>query len=966
MHGYLTLSGTLLPRAAAVSCLWDRVFTTGDARAHERLSDLLGGQVDADSGRSAYTTSLETEWLQRLASTRTVRRRDLERWVQNLRQGNSARVLHWELIVAPEPRLRELGRQLLLPDVGQALASPDTPPGEVHRWIEKLCPNEDVWCKIGVCQRLFHHGASAAAVKECLRALQGQRPVSCPECSAPVPQAELESHMQAVHHVERPGNTLGPPGRTVDTLLTAVCRPEPDHDAWTTLETLAGEEYGEKVDGFLASRLTLTLGTLPEATRREAVAAAAELAAASVHGTAVALRLARSSERVARQLALALASRLQPPLNPELVRALRPLLAHKRARLQVQLPAAAALLRTTGVEGRAAAKVLNALISRCSKPRALDRLRQLQQLTGELPVITDRRLYIESRIRMTCTRCPVQLPRPALAQHLWTEHGLLLDGRRVREPWRLVEDWLEQYGRSGSADLLIRSRTLGQYLDPARGLRRVHRLLLSLGVKDVEATQVLTAEARQRQVCLCPHCYAFVPLPEVEFLKPLNQSHGRLSLGGYCVEVSERGLVPRLRIETPGNRLYDGREPQHGLTRRGASLLLAGPWAAAALLLALLLPQWEVSPQWPVVAAVALAAAVYLGVCLAWWRRPPALERALVYAWTWLAPRLHTGSFSRDDAVFLAGLALSSKGVGQVEARSAMLDRFIRITENAVVGRQAPLDLLLPLRRLALSDAARRGHDPGAELTAAMGRCLAGDLPLDFVEQLAAGWEGSPGTAGAQARLRALLCDRAFEAGREVRDLMTAGILAPTLGQFLQIQRADELCQLRLLWSLRPSRPWDRWGKAVTAFELAGDPEGPLYFQEHPDLLLLDRTAPEVIVCGRGVVFNGSLFTQRPHRVEMKARRDFDSTSYEIVVDDLRWSWPGDAATVVRRLDRWFHFFFTEFAPRLNDVRTWHAPAGTKPLRTKDAAPCPECGRWLITRCGEVGATLDDRQAAPR
>src|SRR5207244_7489325 len=40
-HGYIDLAGIVLPPAAALTCLWDRVFTTGDVQAHDRLCRLL-------------------------------------------------------------------------------------------------------------------------------------------------------------------------------------------------------------------------------------------------------------------------------------------------------------------------------------------------------------------------------------------------------------------------------------------------------------------------------------------------------------------------------------------------------------------------------------------------------------------------------------------------------------------------------------------------------------------------------------------------------------------------------------------------------------------------------------------------------------------------------------------------------------------------------------------------------------
>jgi hypothetical protein len=986
-HGYITLSGALMPHAAALSCLWDRVFAAGDSEAHERLRDLLQGDAP-ESGQPTYPAALETELIRRLDTPLAKRRRDLERLVGNLRKSDGSRSRFWDLLSAADPRIRKVGRELLLPDVGQSLADKQTTAAEVRRRLEQLCPVEDVWNKIQVCQRLPHFGADPAAVKQCLRELRQERPVACPECGAAVPGDELDGHLWRAHRIYQFRGTRHPLPDLIEALLIAVCNSQADVQAWTTLENLAREEYGERAEAFLATRLVHTLQSLDEARHRKAVPAVAELLAVSDNGPRIALALAESSERRARSLALTLVQQLPPPYSRPLIRAIRPLLARKRAPQEVQLAVAAAFLRGTGKEGKPALKILNALITRCSKARAVERLRLLEERTGPSAVLTQRCLEIENRIRMSCPRCRVQLRRPDMTQHLWSQHRLLLDGRRARHPWRLIKEWLKAYRRRGNAELLMRCRTLGEYLDPENGLRRVHRLVLALGIEDVEARQVLLAEARQRRATLCPRCYSLVPLPEEVVPRPLNRSHGRLSLEGYCVEVSERGLVPRLRIETPIQVVFDGREPERWLTRRAATLLAAGPLVMAALLFAVLLPRWGGPAQGPVIASIVLAVIAYLTVHFLWRRRPQPVERAVDYAWTWLVPRLHAGTFSTEDARFVSGLALTTleclfsrellrarsrslqgssprsqklaakRGNGALRAQS--LQRVVRLTENAFAGGVSPLVHLVLLRRLEAAHLAALGQDPIPTVAQAVGRCFDGKPPLSFAQQLLAEWEGGWWTAGNLARLRVLLCDQAFQAGREVRDLLDAGHLAPALGEVLQVDRREFLAQLRLLWSLRPSRPWDRWSEGKTVFDLALDPErGRQLLSQYPDLLLVDQAKPEILICGRGVVFNGILFTEHPDRIEAKARKEIDHVDYEAVVGEHRFPFPSDPGGRILQLQRWFRYFFDEFVPQVAGVHSWHAPGGTRPLRLEETLPCPECRRMLIPQSGRVGTIVD-------
>src|SRR5262249_7989970 len=154
-----------------------------------------------------------------------------------------------------------------------------------------------------------------------------------------------------------------------------------------------------------------------------------------------------------------------------------------------------------------------------------------------------------------------------------------------------------------------------------------------------------------------------------------------------------------------------------------------------------------------------------------------------------------------------------SVGRGQPDLRAPSLKRVLDLTEKAVADAAALLPHLAALYRLAAADAAALGRDPVPLVAAQIGRCFLGKLPITYAQWLLEEWEGLWWTGGNLARLRVLLCDRAFEAGLEVLDLLEAGHAAPALGDVLEISNTDALAQLRLLWSLRPRRPWDRCGE---------------------------------------------------------------------------------------------------------------------------------------------------------
>jgi hypothetical protein len=636
-------------------------------------------------------------------------------------------------------------------------------------------------------------------------------------------------------------------------------------------------------------------------------------------------------------------------------------LSAKKASAEARLGAATAMLRTTGKAGPAAAEVLDALVAGSGKARSIDRLRQLEKRVGNSPAIDDLCARLEDQIRMVCPRCAVEMQRPAMRDHLWQEHRLILDGRRVREPWRVIEDWLADYRMERDPALLGRCRDLAQRLDAEGGLLRLYRLTLARGIDDAEARRELLAEARRQRQSLCPHCFTLVPPRDEPGPAELSVWRGRLSARGYRVEVSDSGLAAWLEVETPGQVLYRGTEQPPRLTPRGALLRLAGIPAFAALLLSILLPLLGVPALPPVAAALTLALALGLFISLRWRERRKPLDRAVDYAWEMLVPRLHEGRFAPEDSAFAAGLALASAGRGWPEARAAVLKQLRKETETAVATADGPVRHLAALWRLTVEDLARAGNDPVPLVVAQVGRCFEGKLPLCFAGQLLYQWDSPWWTAANRARLRVLLCDRAFEAGLEVQDLLDLGCVTPPLGNALKTDHAEALAHLRLLWSLRPTRPWDRFGKTATVFEQAVDAEASRdRLARYPDLLFSIEDPPFIHICVRGVVLLEEVFTRAPRTVEVVARRLLLQEGFELILDDRSLYFPTDPEPAARRLERLFRYFFHDFREQVPAVHRWRSPVVARTLRAQNAVACPGCRQPVVVRAGEVGIAMDE------
>ncbi len=574
-------------------------------------------------------------------------------------------------------------------------------------------------------------------------------------------------------------------------------------------------------------------------------------------------------------------------------------------------------------------------------------------------VAGDDRIVPEVSGRFHCPRCPVELSRVEFVKHLWLEHRLVLDGQSVREPWRLIEDWVEEYFQNSDPKLLIRCRVFAQRLDPDQGLLRVQRVFLAHRIDDEAGRHALFAEAGRRRVSLCPRCFAFVNAPEETPAPALSVIDGDLAKNGYQVKIEGTGLFSRLVLETPDKLIYRGTEPGQRLTFAGAVFFFAGPFVLAAFLLAFFYPLRESSPLGPVTFLLLGGMGAYVFSHWKWQRRVAKLDGAIDYAWTLMIPRMEASAFSPEDFAFVAALALTSIGHGQPISRAAILARVVNDTEKAVTAGTVPVTHLAALWRLVMEDKARMGDDPVQLAVDQAGRSLEGELPLSFAEKLLAHPENLLKGLSCQTRLRILLCDRAFEAGFEVRDLTKLANAAPFLAQALRVSDTNGLAGLRLLWSLRPRRPWDDLGPADTAFELAARArEDNLLLEKYPDLLLAAGDGRELYLCSRGLVFRGEVFTQFPRSIEVKRKWIFGG--FELIVGDRRFQCVQDPGPIVQQMERWFRYYFGDWVHQVKDVFNWRSPGLPPNFRLEKTYACPGCRRELCPRTGHLAILREE------
>jgi hypothetical protein len=270
-----------------------------------------------------------------------------------------------------------------------------------------------------------------------------------------------------------------------------------------------------------------------------------------------------------------------------------------------------------------------------------------------------------------------------------------------------------------------------------------------------------------------------------------------------------------------------------------------------------------------------------------------------------------------------------------------------------------------------IADAASVGGDPIPLVVEQLAQCFEGKVPMAYAERLLADWEADWWSKENLARLRILLCDRAYEAGFEVQNLLDAGHSAPALAEVIKTDEVPGLASLRLLWSFRATQPWDRNGSASTAFEVAADATRTRLFGQYPDLLLWQgerawqivangtqkQAAPcEICLCDRGVALQDVLYAQTPAKVEVSSNAE----GFDLILGEHRFRSSADLDGLARRMERWFRYWFNEFMPMTKNVINWKPPDRAALMRTWGATPCPDCGKPVLARVGAVGLRADE------
>ena len=122
-----------------------------------------------------------------------------------------------------------------------------------------------------------------------------------------------------------------------------------------------------------------------------------------------------------------------------------------------------------------------------------------------------------------------------------------------------------------------------------------------------------------------------------------------------------------------------------------------------------------------------------------------------------------------------------------------------------------------------------------------------------------------------------------------------------------------------------------------------------------------------MLLCGRGVVFEDTLFTEILQSIEVKAKRSGKSArEFELVLGDERFEYQNDPADLASRLERWFRYWFGEFLPQATHVLGWRSPGLPGTFRLHKTVACPECRRTMLPRIGDLGVLVEEPEMIER
>ncbi len=975
VHGYVYYQGDLLPVQAVITRLWDRAFQENDRHGHEELIGMYLGLPEVRNSPEAavprYLAGLQRFLMGETTSGDGAKNipvalpySSIVAYHTNLRLSRLFLPIARQLVCSPHRRLRDLGCQTVLPYIQEQLPARTTV-ADLRRLLTTVVPDIDhTDVQIDLCRQLAQLGVEQTLVNTCVTQLQEERLVPCTDCKAQVQARDLELHLRRAHQIFQFRGTRKTYADIREAMLRAICSPPPDLSAWKSLLALAEDKHPKEGDRYVVAWLYQYVKEVDAEQRNSVITALAEvIVAADALDRFLPLFAGPSKnaswEVLGQRIAVEICTRLSGPVPMQAVLLIMPFLDAKDLPRRTRENAVLALLRTVGKDSTVAVDVLRAFVGQSTKKRGIEKLQKLEQRFGHSPALDAVTKELDAEIRMSCPRCPTELRKKDMVGHLWDKHRLVLDGERVREPWRVIEDWVVDYGLEKDPQVLARCRELALKDDPRTGLARLQRLLYRRGLRDRDLLNELKAQVRTRKATLCPHCCATVAIEDpLAVENGLTMESARLQGYGYHLEVSERGLAPSLQIESPTTILFRGREPGRFLTRFGGSLLVVLPvmLIAAAVLFRFIDHELRLALSFVLAGGFGLVMAGFM--FLLWPRPRPAQERLVKAAWKYLVPDILRGKKGRREWSFLNALVELSEEMQQHKLNQDVLLDCAEKASDAAKTDAFALVCLKALTRRLIADMRDNGEDPFDIVLTLASECFKGKLPVSFLGDLMESFHGKERANWSKSdlnRLPLLIAHQAFSADLDIDDWLSLGRAFPVVSAVLNLESRWHWQQFQAVWSQRNRKPWEAAGPAANMLDLAKQPasvEDLLSY--YPDVLLYIAKA-NLVIGSKGVWIEGVCVTSFPPSADVTAEKL--SNGYEVQVGTLRIRAAENPRPYLDDIKRWLRWYFHEFVPTVPNAPRPMTESRHRMWQLSKIA-CTECSRPLVACPGDLGVAL--------
>ena len=507
------------------------------------------------------------------------------------------------------------------------------------------------------------------------------------------------------------------------------------------------------------------------------------------------------------------------------------------------------------------------------------------------------------------------------------------------DPWQRVVALLAQHA-SGDAHALQDAEQIALETSPEEGPLHLARCALEQGIVEPQFLDTLDAYALRRNSSACHACYSFFTRPANPAPAAVELTRAKLVSPVLSVSLRTHLFLREVHVAR-GELSWNAPQPAPILDRPGTQLLAV--LGSILFALPVLLAASENTTAFLIVLALACAFTVSVsGVAQLLYR--PRFVSAHDVTWLDIVPALLREPPSPLISAFLGGLAKASAKTGDHRMRQASLaaaiDTLTEWSSSGLVTREP----IYPLHRLALLDCLKAGTADSMQLApfqALLDRCF-GDYPLDAIDRVTSHgrlWHLLSRASLASARLRFLQTCRAHR--MSLSDVLALRDQSPALRVlFGREPELDEDTIAKLL-TVSNFRQWrEPQVSATSAYELL-EQNALGIFESWPDLIL-DANHRDIVLCSRGVHFEGLFLTERPliHRAS--------GTDGSVIVINGRFRRPNITAETIAKLNAFCEFCFGTLAGKTVRNRSQPASSGLQERVLAERIQCPRCGEKTV------------------